>query len=48
MKRLPSLRRSFFLMVASLAGILSAYPRRRPIRRNIPNSPSNPPRPMFH
>jgi hypothetical protein len=26
MKRLPSLRRSFFLMVASLAGILSAYP----------------------
>ena len=26
MKRLPSLRRSFFLMVASLAGILFAYP----------------------
>ena len=26
MKRLPRLRRSFFLMVASLAGILSAYP----------------------
>ena len=26
MKRIPSLRRSFFLMVASLAGILFAYP----------------------
>ena len=26
MKRLPSLRRSFFLIVASLAGILFAYP----------------------
>ena len=26
MKRLPGLRRSFFLMVASLAGVLSVYP----------------------
>jgi Rhodanese-like domain len=26
MKRLPRLRRSFFLIVATLAGVLSAYP----------------------